>query len=804
MPVAGFDRLDYLLSKDGETAVSMAPSGNEGGEALFELNEGNWSVTVRAFIGSEPETLAAEGSETFSIQAGTETRITIKLNPVVGEGTGSLNYTLSYPATATVESFALTMLADDSPVTLSPAVTTEGDVTTGTETLTLNAAYYLARVKVKKDGVPVEKGEVVHIYKNMATELELEFIDDDFAAIVVVSSADSGPGTLRQALSDASTGVTILIDLPAADRVITLASPLNITGGIALAIEGNGTTLTQQGFSESQTSQLLYISNTAAEIRISRFHFKGGRASNFGAAIYNKGKLVLESCILSDNRTSGYNSWGGAVYTEGDLSAFGCTFYGNIATGYSGAIHIQNTNSGPAPEGTLVGNVFWGNSPARVRGTVATSGYNRTEYQSSTTWTLTATDAQIFSQPVTSVSFKPLSGSAALAAIDAKPAEYPAVDFYGVPIPDTNAAAGAVQTPVQDGYLLDYAPQGPGEVAVVSENVDSDGIVSGETVTLEASNGADAVFRHWIVDGVAQPAQSTPNRLTLTMTAHTIVRAVFDVLLVVNSSADSGTGSLRAALAAATTGSVTIRIDLPAQDRVITLATPLTLNTNLTLAIEGNGATLTQESFSGSSKQLLYISANAAEVRISRLRFTGGRTTENGAAIRNTGKLVLESCIIDDNSTSVSTAWGGAIRNDGNLIVSGCTFYGNKAGNIGGAVYGNTVATLTLTGNIFWDNTANTYPVIKSSSAVQTGGYNVSDTLSGAGDAQSGWAFDATDTRLTGVSFDSDFRPGHASLPVIPSPPVGDPDLFPLLYFDGTPRSPTSVPGAMPAQTGGS
>jgi hypothetical protein len=43
-------------------------------------------------VGPEPETLAAEGSETFTVNPGAEIEITVELRPMVREGTGTLNY----------------------------------------------------------------------------------------------------------------------------------------------------------------------------------------------------------------------------------------------------------------------------------------------------------------------------------------------------------------------------------------------------------------------------------------------------------------------------------------------------------------------------------------------------------------------------------------------------------------------------------------------------------------------------------------------------------------------------------------
>jgi hypothetical protein len=329
--------------------------------------------------------------------------------------------------------------------------------------------------------------------------------------------------------------------------------------------------------------------------------------------------------------------------------------------------------------------------------------------------------------------------------------------------------------------------------------LDEDGLLSGGsvvTLTAQANDNDNGVFMHWTIDGVKAEEQSPPHRLAVTMDDHKAVRAIF--YFEVTSAADDGrSGTLRKVLAAVGDGS---GILLPAK-QTITLFSALPVITG-SLVIEGNGATLTQ---SGFSAPLLYIYSTTAVVRINRLHFTGGRVNTNGGAINNRGKLTLESCIFSDNQTTERISYGGAVYTTGassTLTISGCTFYGNTAGTSdgsGGAVY-IASGTATLTGNIFWGNTANQRSVVYGSPA--SGGYNVSDKAEGTDDTTgSGWTFVNGDTSLSGVSFDDDLRPSHPSLPVIPSPPVGNPDLFPLRYFDGTLRETTgAAPGAMPAQ----
>jgi hypothetical protein len=599
-----------------------------------------------------------------------------------------------------------------------------------------------------------------------------------FATTWTVNNADSGDGSLRDALAGAADGDTII--LPSGATIILSTA---LTMDKSLVIKGNGATLTQSSFAESGASQLLRITSGAAEVSISRLHFKGGRATNNGAAIYNIGDLVLESCVFSDNRTSDTSAQGGAVYTLGNISVSGCTFYGNVAgtTGSLGGAVYKSSGTV-----TLRGNLFWGNTANTygvVYGTAVSQGYNIADRPIGTGatesgWTSFTGDARALTLPLDPADFKPLTTGAAYRAIATTPGDYPALDFYGVSIPSSNAMAGAAQTAIAAGYELDSAAVGPGQVAVTGSS-DSYGFYTGN-VTLEAAPTGNGTFMHWTVDGATQEPQSPPNKITINMDSHKTVRAVFVIVHAVTNSNDNGPGSLSEALTLAEDGDyVSIQ-----QGLTISLTATLPPITK-SITIEGNGATLTQNGMAESNtSQLLGINSSSAVVRISRLHFKGGRASDYAAAINNTGTLTLESCVFSDNRTSSIMAWGGAIYTTGNTTISSCTFYGNVAGTtrgIGGAIYTGG-GTLTLTGNIFWGNTASSYPVVYG--AATSKGYNISDRPIGTGSTDSGWALATGDAQSSSLFlYPADFKPfnpGAAYQAVIARP--GD---YPPLDFYG-------------------
>jgi hypothetical protein len=256
-------------------------------------------------------------------------------------------------------------------------------------------------------------------------------------AVTVNSSSDTNTaGTLRYAISNAQDGDIIRIS-----GVTTI--PLNTSTFLQITkditIEGNGVILTRSASSSiGDHTQLLFISS-GVTVYIDRVHFKDGRATDFGAAIDNRGLLSLESCIFSGNRTTGSTSRGGAILNNGLIMARGCTFYGNSAY-QGGAIYNYSAIL------YLVGNLFYENTASNKGPVVCdTDGeinpaYNVVDvaYGTGTNqsgWTAESTDTTfsalgISGTPFNTTTFEPaaaLRGVVLPAAITV----FPATDFNG-------------------------------------------------------------------------------------------------------------------------------------------------------------------------------------------------------------------------------------------------------------------------------------------------------------------------------------------------------------------------------------
>jgi len=166
--------------------------------------------------------------------------------------------------------------------------------------------------------------------------------------------------------------------------------------------------------------------------------------------------------------------------------------------------------------------------------------------------------------------------------------------------------------------------------------------------------------------------------------------------LTVTSPADSGAGTLRADVAAASSGD-TIVFDPSLNGQAITLTSgQIDISQNLT--IQGPGAGLLTISARAYSR---LFEVDGAAVNIAALTLSNGYALggNGGAILNNWGVLNVSDCTLSNNRATYS---GGAIDNLGNtLTISGCTLTGNRA-NEGGALFaaGTTIVSAsTLSGN---------------------------------------------------------------------------------------------------------
>ena len=179
---------------------------------------------------------------------------------------------------------------------------------------------------------------------------DVTLTDDPY---VVTNTNDSGPGSLREAITeaDANPGNTIIFAIPGGPATIDLASALpDLTGTIA--IQGPGAAnVTVERSSVSGTPQFdIFTVDGGATADISGLTIAHGDTSFLGGGIVNNGTLSIESSTLSNNSTVYF---GGGIYNVGTLTVTGSTLSGNSAS-YGGG--IDNNGTLTVADSTISGN----------------------------------------------------------------------------------------------------------------------------------------------------------------------------------------------------------------------------------------------------------------------------------------------------------------------------------------------------------------------------------------------------------------------------------------------------------------
>ncbi|WP_150110570.1 beta strand repeat-containing protein [Granulicella mallensis] len=173
----------------------------------------------------------------------------------------------------------------------------------------------------------------------IATALTASAVPD----FVVTSTADSGQGTLREALTNAADfgagNVTFDPTVFATPQTITLASSLSVPSSTTItgATSGSGTTLTNlvtvSGGGSSSNFPVFSVASGVTNASISNLIIANGHTTAEGGGVDNLGVLTVTNTTFSNNYAGGSitggGNGGGAIYTLGTLAIAGSTFTGN-------------------------------------------------------------------------------------------------------------------------------------------------------------------------------------------------------------------------------------------------------------------------------------------------------------------------------------------------------------------------------------------------------------------------------------------------------------------------------------------
>ncbi len=175
------------------------------------------------------------------------------------------------------------------------------------------------------------------------------------SASAVTNTNDSGPGSLRQAIADATGGETIAI--PAGTyqlvSVLTVNKSLTFTGAGARStiLDGGGAT------------QIFSVSAPAAQVTIVGVTMRNGKSTGGGALVSNVPLTLTDSAIVGNTSTGS----GGGMLVRAAFTMERDLFAGNSSTGSGGA--IEYAPSTPVV-GTIADSTLTQNSSNSISGAV--------------------------------------------------------------------------------------------------------------------------------------------------------------------------------------------------------------------------------------------------------------------------------------------------------------------------------------------------------------------------------------------------------------------------------------------------
>ena len=243
--------------------------------------------------------------------------------------------------------------------------------------------------------------------------------------------------------------------------------------------------------------------------------------------------------------------------------------------------------------------------------------------------------------------------------------------------------------------------------------------------------------------------------------------------LIVTSTADSGAGSLRDTLAAASDGD-TIQFDATLIGQTITLTSAeLVIDKNITITGPGSSLLTVSRDQQAPAFRIFEIMPGHT-VMIEGLTISGGYVdgTSNGGGILNSGSLTIANSTISGNQAGLMSTsqigYGGGISNSGTLEISNSTIRNNSANFSGGGIANSGMA--TITGSYVYGNQAGffqDFPTGYGGGISNSGKLEISNSTIannecmfwGGGISNSG-TVTITDSTVTGNAGGSKFGPG--------------------------------------------
>jgi hypothetical protein len=568
------------------------------------------------------------------------------------------------------------------------------------------------------------------------------------ATIPVTSLADSGPGTLRAAIAQADQDTTpdTITFAPGVTGTITLVSALPDLSH-TLTIDGPGpSALTVARSTAPGTPDFgIFTVPTGADVTISGLTISGGLAfsgggisnagtltvadstisgnqADAGGGIDNAGTLTVTNSTISGNSTFG--GFGGGIDNAGTLTVANSTISNNNMSGTF--LFVAESGGGIDNAGTLTvtNSTISGNSASGGKfGGGGGGGIDNAGTLTVTNSTLSGNTAGdgggIGNSGKLTITNSTISGNTASGF----------VDFVGFGGGIFNASGGTLTvltsifddsmggnlvnngTVISSGHnLFSDAPAVP---LAATDLINTDPLLGpladngGPTPTMALLPGSPAIDAGVAVPGVTTDQRGIPRPQGKAPDIGAFESVGFaHATIVVTSLADSGPGTLRAAITQAASGGViTTQYTItfaPSVTGTIALASPLPeLSAAVTIDGPGRSAlTVARSRASGTPAFRIFTVPAGAEVTISGLTISGGQGSDVGGGISSSGTLTVTDSTITGNSAGYNG--GGGISSSGTVTVTDSTISGNSTVSGGGGISSSgtvTVTDSTISGN---------------------------------------------------------------------------------------------------------
>lgn len=182
---------------------------------------------------------------------------------------------------------------------------------------------------------------------------------------MVLNTAHSGAGSLRQAIIDSPTDGIVIFDpdhFAATSRTIDINSDLPINKNLTIA--GTGANFLRiNSVAPFGTSSRVFTINIGMVVKISRVTISGGHDSLYAGGIANLGNLTLTSSHITGNRSQGF---AGGILNLSTLLVINSTFSNNLVNG--GNIQSGGAICNRGTDLTVINSTITGNSALNSTG----------------------------------------------------------------------------------------------------------------------------------------------------------------------------------------------------------------------------------------------------------------------------------------------------------------------------------------------------------------------------------------------------------------------------------------------------